>query len=108
MKFAYQHEKLAQARRLLLVPPESQKFEMIAAAFCECNDCFSHLDEQVIGLPATQWIATIRKAMDVSDINGTHSVCLRKAKMMCEDEIADFARAIDELCDYFLIMNYHV
>ncbi len=102
--FAYQSEKLSQARRILMAPNPHGEEQSFADAFFECSRAFHEFDEDLItDGNAQNWIDTIKQLMDTSGVEdptdeGTY---LHRARAMTLDEKCEFSRCIAELASWF-------
>lgn len=103
MKFAYPAEKLAAARRSLMLPPPEIEADAIAGAFAECDLGLHGLCDDDLDVNARDWIAKLRELMDTSGLadpsfRGLWSV---RASGLTQNQKTELARIVDELAAWF-------
>jgi hypothetical protein len=103
MKFAYQAQKLSEARRALMLPHPRGEAESIAGAFQACSAGFDNLDPDTLDYKARGWFSKITELMETSGIEdpagrGTWAV---KAEGFTNDQKLELSRAVDELAHWF-------
>lgn len=107
--FGYQWEKLANARRCLMLPHWRGEEEDIAAAFADCQLAFHEFDEgRVEYEPAREWIRKIKGFMDTAGLQDTtgQGLWLEKALRMTNDQRSEFSSCVDELAHWFAREQY--
>ncbi len=103
MRFAYQSEKLSQARRALMLPHSRGEAESIAEAFHTCFLGFRDLKSDTLDDDARRWFDKITEMMDTTGVQdstgrGTWAV---KAEGFSTDQKIELSRAVDELSHWF-------
>lgn len=103
MKFAYQSEKLSQARSALMLPHPRGQDQSIASAFDACNAGFHDLDRDVLDDNARDWVRKIEDLMDTTGLTDPDGLglWLVKAASLTEDQLFELSRTVDELAHYF-------
>ena len=105
MKYGYQAEKLAAARRCLMLPHPDGIEHSIAAAFHNCMLAFERLHEKDLDDHAREWVTKIKALMDTSKIrnDSAEAAWATKARAFSSDQLLELSHMIDELADWFRI-----
>lgn len=103
MRFSYQSEKFAAARRALMLPHLHGEQESIAEAFGECSHGLHRLDRGELDDSAKTLVRKLEVYMDTSNVSdgdgeGRWSV---KARSFTVDEMIEISRTVDELASWF-------
>lgn len=103
MRFSYQSEKFAAARRALMLPHLHGEHESIAEAFRECSHGLHRLDRSELDDAARTLVRRLEAYLDTSNVSdgdaeGRWSV---KARSFTEDEKIEISRTVDELASWF-------
>jgi hypothetical protein len=101
MQYAYQSEKLAAARRCLMLPHTEGVEGSIAEAFRECCHAFHRMDESGLDDNARAWVAKIKDFMDTTGIDATSGAWVIKAQSLSTDQQIELSRVVDELANWF-------
>lgn len=107
MKFSYQSQCFRQARDALMLPFFDGEDGSLAHAFHLCSRAIETLDarrylleqeEQVL-----QWIRTVEKAIDTTDIEDPDGIGTwrAKARRLSKEDQSEFASAVRELAAWF-------
>ena len=102
--FAYQSQRLNQARSSLMLPHPRGEEQSIADALHSCSLAFNKLNmAQVPDLNATDWIQKIRDYMDTTGVTDQTSegTFVHKARQMTQDERMEFSRIVNDLAHWF-------
>ena len=99
MKIQLAAEKLARARRALMLPHCRGEAEDISDAFLYCSQGFDHLGSELLGDSIRSLIAVISEIMDTSGIdkNGKVGPLVIKAERLTKNQKLELSRAVDEL-----------
>ncbi len=103
-KYVYPAEKLADARRILMIPHPQGEAQDIVPAFFECSLGLSNICDADLDDDAQSWVRTIRQMMDMTGIDEgpqEREKCFLKAEKLNIDEKSQFSSAVDELADWF-------
>ena len=103
MEYQYQAEKLAAARRSLMLPHTQGEDQSIAYAFHECSLAFHCMDESGLSDDARRWVSQIREFMDTSGLEDPlgQGTSVLKAQGLTSDQQLELSRAVDELAHWF-------
>lgn len=103
MKFGYQSEKFATARRALMLPHSRGEHSSIADAFHECSLGLHGLDRTALDDDSRRWLDSLERLMDttgLSDPNG-EGLWTVKARTLTVDDKLELSRIVDELAFWF-------
>ena len=105
MKFMYQAEKFANARRALMLPHPKGEVAAINAAFLECFEGLQQFKHEELDDDMEDSLRTLRGLMDTSDLKNLSDEGLFtvRARSLTTDQISDLSRVIDELATWFEI-----
>ena len=103
MKYSYQAEKFAGARRALMLPHPTGEAASIESAFSQCRLGVHQLDRSQLDDDARDWLAKLDRFMDTSGLADPYSKGLSqiKAETLTESEKFELSRIIDELAHWF-------
>jgi hypothetical protein len=103
MKFRYQAEKFADARRALMLPHTHGEHKSIANAFHDCELALDQVAKDHLDDNARLWIQTLEEFMNTSGLSDPHGVGLWsvKAQEFSVDEKLTISRIVDELAHWF-------
>ena len=103
MKYSYQAEKFASARRALMLPHPRGEAPSIAGAFHECHLGLHHLDRNQLNDTARDWLAKLDRLMETSGLQDPHGKGLWqiKAETLTESEKFELSQVVDELAHWF-------
>jgi hypothetical protein len=101
-KYGYAAEKLAAARRALMLPHPNGEPRSILTAYMECILAFNGLDRDKLPEDPSTWIHTIEELMDTTGIpESDRGTGIVKAERMTVEERSTFSHAVDELAWWF-------
>jgi hypothetical protein len=103
-KFAYESEKLSQARSSLMAPHPFGQEQAFLNAFDFCSRALFKLELALVDDDsARQWIAIIQKTIDTTGIDDPKGVGVWQLKLskLSVAERRGFSDAVDELASYF-------
>ena len=103
MKYSYQAEKFAGARRALMLPHPTGEAASIESAFSQCRLGVHQLDRSQLDDDARDWLAKLDRFMDTSGLADPYSKGLSqiKAETLTESEKFELSRIINELVHWF-------
>jgi hypothetical protein len=103
VKYPYQAEKFAKARRALMLPHPIGQADSIARAFHECHLGLHRLDRRQLDDNARDWLVKLDRCMDTSGLADRHSKGLWqiKAETLTESEKMGLSQIVDELAHWF-------
>jgi len=103
MRYLYQAEKFAAARRALMLPHPMGEAVSIAGAFHECSLGLHKIDRSQLDSTAIEWLKKLDKLMDYSGSNDSTGKGLWqvKAETLTVDQKSELSHIIDELAHWF-------
>ncbi|SEO44010.1 hypothetical protein SAMN05428959_10827 [Duganella sp. CF517] len=104
LSYTYQAEKLADARRYLMLPHTEGEEASISECFHACSLAFNKFDESTLNDDARIWVAKLKKLMDTKDVPAaTDGKGLWHAKALgfTTDDKIELSTLIDELAFWF-------
>lgn len=103
MKYSYQSEKLAAARRALMLPHSKGEAISIVDAFQEIHLAFHRMDESGLDDNARTWIQTLKGIMDTTGLTDPNSEGLWtvKAHQLGHYQKIEISTCVDELASWF-------
>jgi hypothetical protein len=101
--YGYAHEKLSDARRILMAPHAKSEADDFSDAFFECSLVLRDIQDNDLDDNARAWVRTIRQTMNVDGVDDPQEKekWYVKAKQMNFDELNNFSSALNELVDWF-------
>jgi hypothetical protein len=103
-RFAYQGEKLSQARSSLMAPHPMGEDRSFASAFEFCSRAFYDFDvERIKDENAHGWIDTIKRLMSTDGVSDPtdEGTFIHRARALTDEEKREFSNAVDELASWF-------
>lgn len=97
--YEYPAEKLARARRLLMLPHVNGDAESVAQAMHECALALRHIKEGSLDEAALDRVATLKMLMSMSSLK--EPSWLARARTFTAEDTADFSDAVDKLATWF-------
>lgn len=107
MKFAYQSEKFAAARRSLLLPHQGDVIKSIADTFFECSLGLRNLDVNDLDDGARESVKKLKELMDTTGLDDSSERGLYKikAETLTTENKSELSNEIDYLASWFDIKS---
>lgn len=103
MRYSYQAEKFAQARRNLMLPHTQGEAQAIAGAFHECSLGLHGFDRTLLDQNSTLWVNQLDSLMDtngLTDPSGQGLWAVKASRLTSDDKI-QLSHVVDELAHWF-------
>jgi hypothetical protein len=102
-RFFYPSEKLAAARRILVLPHPQGESASISNAFHECYLGLMDIRSEDLDETARVWVSQLREFMDTTGMTDTsgRGLWAKKAEGFSDDEKQRVSTLVGELADWF-------
>ena len=107
MKFAYQSEKFATARRSLMLPHQGDVTKSIADAFFECSLGLRNLDVNDLDDGARESLRKLKELMDATGLDDPNErgLYIIKAETLTTEQKTELSNEINYLASWFDIKS---
>jgi hypothetical protein len=103
MRFSYPSEKLAAARRILMLPHPQGQSASISSAFHECHLGLMDIQPEHLDETARVWVSELLEFMDTTEMTDTsgRGLWAKKAERLTDDEKQRVSTLVDALAHWF-------